>query len=541
MQPDNPSSRTSRKHNEPRRELARRELARRYLIDFCQYIDPAQTDNYGQPHLRLIADYLQRALDDTLWDDVPGRGKKILVITTPPRHWKSSLVSQKFPAWLVGKQWQAYTASTGQPPELILASYAAGLAQKNSKVALETIRDNPLYTNIFPDVKLSRTNQSTEEWKLEGSTPTTCKAAGVGGGLTGYGGIVIIDDPIKDRAQANSETYRQTLWDWWADVARTRINPGAFAIIVMTRWHDDDLVGRLMHESLANPGYERIVHLRLPALAESEAERQSAAKMGLPYDPADPLGRKPGEALCAAMVTAAEHEVTRDKYPTTHDALNQGRPIPAGGYLVSGDKFAMLQSVPTTHIRWVLATDFAITSKEAAPASRTDPDYTAATLVGLWTPNGNRDDARLVVANMQQGQLDPHTALDLIKSAADQARRITGKYIPIRSGQANADRLYLHNLRGHTDMLQYSIANLPRKLLPGDKVTKATPWIEMLHAGRVYLVSGNWNDTVRSAVTSFPKGTHDDIPDTLSVAVAYFGVGHKSHKPHTSTVNFYGD
>lgn len=524
---------------DPRHELARRELARRRLIDFCQYADPTQAFNYGQPHLRLIADHLERALDDTLWDDVAGSGKKILVITTPPRHWKSSLVSQKFVAWAAGRLWQQHLTDKTPPPEIILTSYAANLAQKNSKAALETIRDNPLYANIFPDVQLSRTSQSTEEWKIEGSSPTTCKAAGVGGGLTGYGGIVIIDDPIKDRAQANSETYRKTLWDWWADVARTRINPGAFAIIVMTRWHDDDLVGRLMTESLQNPGFERIVHLRLPALAETEAERQSAATMGLPYDADDPLGREPGEALCPVMVSREEHEVTRDKYPTTHDALNQGRPIPSGGYLVSGDKFIMLPSIPPDHVQWVLATDFAITSKEAAPKSRPDPDYTACSLVGLWTPNGNRHDARLVLAYVNQEQLDPHHALDLVKASALESHRITGKRIPIRSGQANADRLYLAHLRGHTDMLHYSILNVPRKLLPGDKVTKATPWIEMLHAGRFYMVNGAWNETVKKSVSSFPKGAHDDIEDTLSVAVAYFGVGHKSHKPHTSTVNFY--
>ena len=262
--------------SEAQRELLRRYFAQERLIDFCCYVDPDMTEMYLSPHLCLIADYLERAEADTLWEDVEGIGEKILIVSTPPRHWKSSLVSQKFPAWFMGKRW-----SQKNSHEMILASYASPLAVRNSRYVLETIRDNPYFQNVFPNVTVSRMQQASDDWKLVGSVPTSMKAAGVGGGLTGYGGVVGIDDPIKDRAQANSRREMATQWDWWSDVARTRINPNQFAIIVMTRWVINDIVGKIMVDVRENPNVERVVYLRLPAIAETERERRAAAKAGL--------------------------------------------------------------------------------------------------------------------------------------------------------------------------------------------------------------------------------------------------------------------
>lgn len=521
------------------RELARRELAQRDVSEFAAYVDPYAASMYRQPHLQLIGRYLAAADDGTLWDNVPGRGKKLLIITSPPGHWKTSYISHKGLAWLVGRGAQRYQAGTGAPPEFWTASYSAALAEKNARIALETVRDNPRYQNVFPSVHVSRTVQSSAEWKIQGMPVSTVRAAGVGGSLTGYGGVGIIDDPIKDRVQAGSATTLAMIWDWWTDVARTRIRTGQWALIVMTRWADNDLVGRIVQHNKRHPGNDRIVYLRLPALAETEAERRRAAKMGLPYDAADPLGRQPGEALCPAIMTAEEHMATRQLHPVTHDALDQGVPVPAGGYLASGDKFLHLDAAPTADVRWVLATDWAITGREQAPKSRPDPDYTVATLLGLWTPNGNRQDARLILGGMWRAQAAPNEAKRLVADAAAEAARIVGRRMPIRSGQANADRLYLSDLRGWVEMLGWSIANLPKSKLRGDKVVRATPWLELLLAGRMYMLPGPWAETVKLSVTQFPNGAHDDIEDTISVGAAYFGMGHQSQRAASSSVNFY--
>lgn len=521
------------------RELAKRELAQRHLTDFCTYIDPNVAHTYNLPHLRLMADYLTRAESGELWHNLPGAGKKILIIHTPPRHWKTSLISHKFAAWFVGKR-----KTEGNPHELILTSYAASLAERNSRAVIDIIRDNEFYQNIFPTIRLSKHSQAAEEWSLADSATTTCKAAGVGGGLTGYGGVVIIDDPIKDRQQANSITYLNLLWDWWADVARTRINPDQFAIICATRWSADDLVGRLLRTAAISG--ERIVHLRLPALAETPHERLAAAKQGLPYDAHDPLGRQPGEALAESIVSRAEHRITKLLYPATHATLNQGCPTPSEGYLVSGEKFLPLTTIPTTHIRWVIGTDWAITSRQMAPKSRPDPDYTVATLMGMWTPNGP-DDVRLVLARMWRGQLDPAQAKIKMKAWAKLADAlIGGPPIPIVSSQTMADKIYLSDLRASADQIGRAITILPHQRMSGDKVTNATSWIELLHAGRFYIVqdphraNDNWTEEVKQEINSFPHGPFDDICDSISAGTAALHTI-PGQQLTTSYVSFYQD
>jgi len=515
-------------------ELARRarlELARRNPAQFAAYIDPQAAGQYRAAHLQLIGRYIADAEIGTLWRDVAGSGRKILIVTTPPRHWKSSLVSQKAAAWFVGRR-----ASNNRPHQIIFTSYAAGLATRNSRAALEAIRDNARFRDIFPDVKVSMKSQSVEEWALKGEPIPTGVAAGVGGGLTGHGAdMLIIDDPIKDATEAASLATRQRLWEWWSDVARTRVNPGGFVIIIMTRWHVDDLVGRLLEQAQTEPEMERIVHLRLPALAETDAERVSAGDIGLPVDEADPLGRRPGEALWPEQVGAEEHLVTARLFPLTHNALNQGRPVPKGGYLVGRDAFHMLDSKPAQDVRWCWGTDWAITEKEAAPKRKQEPDYTVAFLVGLWTPQGDRNDMRLILADMRRAQVNIFEAKELVSAAM----KSTGPTVPMRSGQANMDKIYLTSLRSRADLIQYSIRNLKRDQMPGDKVARANRWIELVHAGRVYVVRGAWNDAFFSEMESFPRGSHDDQIDAISVAVAHFGIDTGSHKTTSSRVKFY--
>jgi len=514
-------------------ELARRELARRHIVDFCAYVDPDQADNYRAAHLQLIAEYLEQAEADTLWDGIPGHGKKILIITTPPRHWKSSTVSRKFPAWFVGKRHKAE-----RPHQIILTSYGASLAEANNRSVLELCRDNLLYANIYPDVDVSRKSQSVQEWGLEGEPFATSVASGVGGGLTGQGAdCLIIDDPVKDRAEANSPAARQRLWAWWEDVARTRVNPGGFVVIVMTRWHPDDLVGRLLAQAQAEPGNERIITLRLPALAETQAERESVASMGLPVDKADPLGRDAGAALWPGAYPRRELEATQRTSPRTFDALYQGRPTPEGGYMVGREHFKMLPSRPQEHVKWVWGTDWALKEKEAAPKSGHDPDYTVAFMVGLWTPEGNREDARLVLAAMYRGQHNIHDARALVKAAAKKS----DPHIPIvaadNKGQVALDYVALDGLRRDPEMLHHRIKSISMR---GDKVTRAQPWLDRVHGGSVYVVEGAWNEAFFQEVENFPHGTHDDQVDAVSVAVHALGLAAKSKRVSSKRMSFYG-
>ena len=520
-----------------KRELARRELARRYLIDFCAYVDPGAAREgaadpfvenlYRSPHLELIADYLQRAEDGTLWQGIPGSGKKILLITTPPGHWKSSLISRKLPAWFVGKRWAAK-----KPHQVILTSYNASLATMNNARVLELLQER-LFQNLFP-IKLSAKSQSSEEWAIAGSPFASCKAAGVGGGLTGYhAAMAIVDDPIKDRRDANSLTVRQNLWDWWKDVLRTRLLDDGFIVGVWTRWTEDDPAGRLLQAQADGQLDERIVLLRLPALAETPAERQSAAKLGLPVDEADPLEREPGEALWPEKESAAEHEATKRAFPITFDSLYQGRPRPAGGFMVSEAQFKMLPAMPENHVRWLWATDFALGKIDIT--RKDEPNYTVIGLVGLWTPT-SKDDARLVIGYVRRTQDEIFTALNMVEEVVKSVERP----YPIVNGQANFEKVVQGIMRRRTTFLRHSIKNLSKKELVGDKVAQAQPWLELAHAGGVYVVQGPWNNEFFAEVETFPHGAFDDQIEMVSVGARAHGIATIERKVSSQRMSFYG-
>src|SRR3990167_603984 len=148
---------------------------------------------------------------------------------------------------------------------VILASYGASLAKKNSRYTRNVLLLDR-YHAVFPGVVLAGDSASAEAWDIAGHDGGL-DAMGVGGGVTGKGGhVIIVDDPVKSREEAESETYRDKVWDWFTDDLYTRREPGAAVIVVMTRWHQDDLVGRLLRDQ---PGTWEV--LDMPALNEAGA------------------------------------------------------------------------------------------------------------------------------------------------------------------------------------------------------------------------------------------------------------------------------
>ena len=256
-------------------------------------------------HLLIIQAYLMAMLDD-VFDN--------LIISMPPRHGKSMFISQYFPAWYLG---------TNPNNELILTSYEAGLAGMFGG----RVRD--LMVEFGPELwglTVRSDKRAAGDWLLSGrdamGVPVVggMRAAGVGSGVTGRGGnLIIIDDPFKDAQQANSETYRTSVWNWYMSTLFTRREPGAKQICVMTRWHEDDLVGRFIERSAEQEGVSW-VELALPAIAE-------------PGDiDADPLDRQVGDALWPDRWTTDELEKIRDSMtPYWWGALYQQRPAPAEG------------------------------------------------------------------------------------------------------------------------------------------------------------------------------------------------------------------
>lgn len=514
--------------DQARAELAQRELARRSLIDFCCYTDPEVAGMYRRPHLVLIGKVVDAALDGSLWSGAgldpdlafltqqstwQGAGRRHLFVNVQPGSWKSSTISRKLPQYAVAK-----LRRLGLPHQVLMGSYNATIAEGNNAKVLESM-DDQRYKNVFPEIELSTRERSAEKWSLADDLAfTTCKAAGVGGGLTGYHGFLgILDDPIKDRADANSANKKETLWDWFNDVWLTRLlwKKGAFSLGMWTRWAEDDPMGRLLKLKQEGKIQDQIVVLRIPAVAETDAEREAVAKLGLPVDEADPLGREPGELMMPSESSLAEMDSVRLAQPITYDSLYQQKPRPAGGFIVGEANFRVIPAMPKDNMTWVWGTDWALTEKEISPKRKNDPDYTVAALIGV-----NSETGRIVIGHIVRGQLNQHDAREMVTNTV---LSFPDKH-PIRAGQANVDKIHLDEMMRDPRLIGFSIRMMSRSEHPGDKMMRATPWLERAQAGLVDVVNGAWNTAFFQQVENFPHGAHDDDVDAVSVGVAALGI-----------------
>ena len=227
---------------EAAREILKRRQARRSLIGFTEYTNPAYRT---APHHTLIAERLEAV----------ERGEiDRLAIFMPPRHGKSELVSRRFPAWLMGKD---------PSRQIIAASYSAELAQDFGRDVRDLV-GSAEFAAVFPGVSLAADSAAAGRWNsAQGGSYV---AVGVGGSITGRGAhIGIIDDPLKDRQEADSEVRRAHVKGWYQSTFYTRLMPPAAVVLCQTRWHEDDLAGWLLAE--AEKGGDRWEILDLPALA----------------------------------------------------------------------------------------------------------------------------------------------------------------------------------------------------------------------------------------------------------------------------------
>lgn len=266
-----------------RAELAKRELARRHLLDFIKY---NFTDYKVSWHHRVLCEALERV--------EKGECKRLAVFM-PPRHGKSEIVSIHFPAWYMGRD---------KNRNVIEASYSADLSTGFGGKARDIVGSSE-FAKVFPDVKLADDTQAKGKWSTNGRGEFN--AAGVGGAITGKGAdVLIIDDPVKDRQDADSITIRDTAHSWYLSTAKTRLSPNGAIILVMTRWHDDDLAGRILESEEADE-WEII---KFPAIATEDEEH-----------------RKEGEALWPDHYTLEILEKIKKGSDKEWSALYQQDPV----------------------------------------------------------------------------------------------------------------------------------------------------------------------------------------------------------------------
>jgi len=236
-------------------------------------------------HRKYIMGWFHQVLCDALqrfYDDVQSGKNPRLMIFAPPRHGKSELFSRYFPAWCFGKD---------PDLEFIACSHTADLAKKMNRSVRRIIKESR-YMEIFPETKLNKDLQNTKEFAIE-RREGIYLCSGVDGPITGTGAdIAIIDDPVKDGADANSEIVRERTWEWYMSTFHTRLSPKGGILLAMTRWHEDDLAGRLLEQMRSGDGEQWDI-LKFPAIAEHDEEhRREGEALHIDRYPLEKLLRK---------------------------------------------------------------------------------------------------------------------------------------------------------------------------------------------------------------------------------------------------------
>lgn len=449
-------------------------------------------------HLLLLNRILMAAAGGERW-------ASRVIIEMPPRHGKSEFVSGYFPAWY-----------TGLHPDrkVALASYESGLASTWGQ------RNRDLLEAYGPGlfgVQVRQDSQAKNDWKLtkkRGGMFTT----GVGGALTGRGAnVAIIDDPVKNSAEALSETFRERNKEWYKSTLRTRIekdqvlaHDGAI-VVIQTRWHEDDLAGWLQTEFP-----DEWLVISLPAIAEKDE------CIYLPDDPDTPAWeRKEGEALWPEVHTLEDLRRTQTdlggKDGHWWTALYQQRPAPIGGGILKPNLFRRFDLVEGGYLLdrpdgpHLVAKDglrkFA--TMDLAVSVKTVADYTVIGVFGLDGPD-------LLILDILRRRME---GPDLPKIAARVWQAYGVAYFGVE--QVGFQLSTVQDMRRGGPQEAPPRPPLPVKGLQpkGDKVTRALTLAARLSGGNVYVPrNAPWLATLEAEMALFPKGTHDDQVDVVAYA-----------------------
>jgi predicted phage terminase large subunit-like protein len=429
-------------------ELLNRRKAREGLLAFTQYTNPAYA---AAQHHDLIASKLEAV----------ERGEiKRLMITMPPRHGKSELASRRFPAWFLGR-------NSGK--QIIAASYNSDLANDFGR-EVRNIVHSPEFSALFK-TGLAQDSKAANRWHTDAGGMYV--AAGVGTAITGRGAdILLIDDPFKDRQEADSEITRQRVWDWYTSTAYTRLMPGGAVIVINTRWHDDDLSGRL--------------------LLESEGDGDKWELLSLPAIDKD------GQPLWAEWYPLERLEQIRSVLPARDwNALYQQNPIPDDGDYFKADWFGEYEELPP-NLRMYGASDYAVTADGG--------DYTELGIAGVDASNN------LYVTDWWRKQT---TSDAWIEKQCD----FIIDYEPmVWFGEKGVIQKSIEPYLLRRMQERQAFCRLEWLASIADKPTRARPIQALASMGKVYLPKkAPWKAELLAQLLRFPAGKFDDGVDTLGL------------------------
>jgi predicted phage terminase large subunit-like protein len=422
------------------------------------------------------------ALDEQLTRVAHGELER-LIVSMPPRHGKSETISRYLPAWYLGRF---------PDRRVMLASYEAGFAASWGRKARELVEQHG--EELF-GLRVAGRSAAARAWDIEGHSGGMI-TAGVGGPLTGRGAnLLIIDDPIKNHEDAHSELLRDKLWDWWRSTARTRLQAPGAVVLVLTRWHEDDLAGRMVRD-----GSDNWTVLELPALAE----------------PDDALGRDPGAALCPGLgfdeAWLADTKAELGSY--WFSALYQQAPRPAEGMLFKRRDFRYWREHPDDDLYLLERDDGSLhpvgkawcvhfQTVDVAASEKNTADYT---VISTWAATPDRE---LILVDCQRQRFEVLDVGGMIERTYRQQQPLPS-FISIEEfgyglgvvQELNRKGLPIHRLKADKD-----------------KVARALVAVARYEEHRVYHPRGTgWLSDWEDELLAFPNAAHDDQVDTVAYA-----------------------
>ena len=443
----------------------RRAEARRYFREFVAMTWPNYIPNRFHD---VLCARLQTFYQQLVAGDMPK-----LLVTIPPRHGKSWIASQRFPVWVLGQQ---------PDLEIIMASYSSLLATDHSRMARrllnvdkETGAMEPA-ADIFRGLRLDERKRGVENWYT--TKGGKFRALGMLGSATGAGAsLLVIDDPIKGFEEASSETTRNKIYETYHSDLQTRLAPNAGTLLIQTRWHEDDLAGRL----LAEEGDEW-THINFPAIAETDEYVDGE------------LFRREGEALVPERYPVEKLERFK-RNPRTWSALFQQRPAPADGDIVKREWFQYYDEIP--------ASAPIITSWDLTFTDKAKSDYVAG-LVFAWFSG------ELYLIDGINKRMGFQETIDAIKTFH---AKYPNTFKTIIEDKANGPAV-MNTLAGQIpNMYPYN---------PGraDKTSRLHTASAHIMAGRVKFPKLNELATkLINQCCTFPQAAHDDLMDAMTQAV----------------------
>jgi predicted phage terminase large subunit-like protein len=411
-------------------------------------------------HLKVVCD----AVEQLIKREIP---QNILIISMPPQHGKSQCVTETLPSYYLGHN---------PTKRVIEVSYGDDLAQRFGRRNKEKIQE---YGKKLFNIELSKVSDTDLEIKDQRGSMVS---KGIMAGLTGNpADLIIIDDPIKNRQEADSETYRNRIWEEFVNSIYTRLSANGIIVLIMTRWHEDDLAGRL----LKNMG-NKCKEINIPLEAELD----------------DILGRKVGDSLFPeigkdkAWLADFKQVYTTKEGARSWNALMQGRPTAQEGNMIKRHWWRFYETLPRIMYK--------IISVDAAFKDEEHNDFVA---IQVW----GKSEADMYLIDSVNEHLDIIGTIEAIKRMKEKHKDVR---LILIEDKANGSAVI--------QLLRRKIPGIIPIEPQGGKVSRVNAVSPAIEAGNVFLPNTEWANQFVEQCSSFPNGEHDDMVDCMSQALNRF-------------------